>query len=80
MNASLFTANRNTHIKIVVVALIGAITVALITINNSVRTSATNTDVIGVSRTPADVSYQDSSLRCNQCRTLANLSITGSLR
>ena len=32
MNASLFTANRNTHLKIVVVALIAAIAVASIAI------------------------------------------------
>ena len=32
MNASLFTANRNTHLKIVVIALIAAIAVASIAI------------------------------------------------
>lgn len=32
MNASLFTANRNTHLKIVVVALVAAIAVASIAI------------------------------------------------
>jgi len=39
MNASLFTADRHTHVKIVVIALAAAITVAAIAIRINVANS-----------------------------------------
>jgi len=51
MDASLFTANRNTHLKIVVVALIAAIAVASI----AIRLNFVNTKVGSVEPTKSEL-------------------------
>lgn len=51
MNHSIATANRNTHIKIVVVALVGAIMV--VTVGIAARISNSGIELAGVDPRPA---------------------------